>query len=92
MEPNEYLCLFSNSGNIKVSVKFKDHCGFIAYRQMRASEIKKLVSPKGKGFLTEMTFDDWPCEVYQYEIDPIANKLTIFARKVAGHDLQTQSS
>jgi hypothetical protein len=80
MIPNEYLCMFSNEGDITVRVKFKDHDGFIANRQMNASEIKQLVSPKGKGFLTAMTFDDWPCEVYQYKIDPIANRLTIFAR------------
>lgn len=77
---NEYLLLFSNKGTTKVQVKFKDFDGTVATQSMEAREIAKLVSPDSGEFLTSMTFDELPFEVYKYEIDPIKNTLTIRVR------------
>lgn len=83
MNLQEYLVLFSNEGTIHVEVNFEDHDGSIAVRKMKPKEIAALISASGKGFHTQMTFDDWPCEITKYEIDPSANKLTIVARKAS---------
>jgi len=48
---------------------------------MEPSEIIQIVSPDGGEFRKMMTFDEWPFEVYKYEIDPIKNTLTIRARR-----------
>lgn len=81
MQFNEYFLLFSNSGKTKIQVKFKDFDGTVATRAMEPSEIVQLISPENGEFLTMMTFDEWPFEIYKYEIDPIKNTLTIRARK-----------
>lgn len=78
----EYLVLFSNEGTIDVEVNFEDHDGSIACRKMRPKEVAALISTNGKGFHTQMTFDDWPFVITKYEIEPAANKLTIVARKI----------
>ena len=78
----EYLALFSNNGNIDVQVSFEDHKGSISNRKMSPREISVLISPQGKGFHTQMTFDDWPFVITKYEIEPAENKLTIFAKKI----------
>ena len=77
---NEYLVLFSKSGKIKINVKFKDDIGFIASMNMNPREITKLISPIDGQFFSEMTFDDYPFEVYKYEINPLKKTLTIHAR------------
>lgn len=81
MSQSEYLSLFSNRGPIKVQVKFKDFDGYVANRAMQPDEIRRILSPETGEFLRLMTFDEWPFEVYKYEIEPIKNKLTIHARK-----------
>jgi hypothetical protein len=81
MQLTEFLCLFSNSGATKIQVKFKDFDGRVATQRMEPSEISQIISPDNGEFLTTMTFDEWPFEVYKYEIDPIKNTLTIRARK-----------
>lgn len=81
MKVNEYLCLFSNRGATKIQVKFKDFNGTVATQTMEPSEIIQLVSPDGGEFRKMMTFDEWPFEVYKYEIDPFKNTLTIHARR-----------
>lgn len=81
MKPTEYLLLFSNSGTTKIIVKLKDFDGTVATQTMEPSEIIRLTSPESGEFLKTMSFDDWPFEVYKYEIDPIKNTLTIHARK-----------
>jgi hypothetical protein len=83
MELLEYLALFSNNGPVKVRVKFKDFDGTVAEQRMLADEIGQLVSPETGEFQSNMTFDDWPFEVYKYEIDPIKRVLTIRARKIS---------
>lgn len=80
-ELNEYLTLFSNRGKMKVQVKFQGFNGTVVAQTMEPEEIARLVSKDGSGFLTQMTFDEWPFEVYKYEIDPIKSILTIRARK-----------
>lgn len=82
IEPVEYLMLFSNEGAIKVEVKFQDFKGTVAHQYMKPSEIIKLVSDEGEGFVTNMNFDDWPFQVVRYELDPIKNSLIIFAQKL----------
>lgn len=79
----EYLVLFSDEGTIDVEVNFEDHDGSISSRKMRPKEIAALISTNGKGFHTEMTFDDWPFLITKYEIEPALNKLTIVARKIS---------
>lgn len=78
----EYLVLFSNEGTVDVKVTFEDHDGSIASRKMRPNEIATLISTNGKGFHTQMTFDDWPFVITKYEIEPALNKLTIVAKKI----------
>ena len=78
----EYLVLFSNQGTIDVRVTFEDHEGSISSRKMSPKEISVLISPDGKGFHTQLTFDDWPFVITKYEINPAENKLTIFVRKI----------
>ncbi len=77
----EYLVLFSNQGTVDVQVRFEDHDGSVSNRKMSPKEISVLISPDGRGFHTQMTFDDWPFAITKYEIDPAENKLTLFARK-----------
>jgi hypothetical protein len=79
----EYLLTFSGHGPIKVQVKFKDFDGTIRVERMQAHEIEKLVSSESGVFIRDMTFDEYPFEVYKYEIDPIKNMLTIRARKTS---------
>jgi hypothetical protein len=81
--PPEYLLLFSGEGPIRVRVRFKDFKGHVAESALYADELEKLVSPHTGGFITKMTFDEWPFEVYKYEIDPIKNVLTIRVRPMS---------
>lgn len=78
---SEYLLLFSNSGTTKVQVKFQNFNGTISTRKMNPEEITQLISSDGKGFISSMTFDEWLFDVYKYEIDPIENTLTVYARQ-----------
>ncbi|MDY0275719.1 MAG: hypothetical protein RBR42_09850 [Desulfomicrobium sp.] len=77
---NEYLLLFSNFGKIQVNVKFEDDGGFITSMKMNPIEITKLISPINGQFFSEMTFDDYPFEVYKYKINPLKKTLTIHVR------------
>lgn len=77
----EYLVLFSNNGTTDIQVSFEDHDGSISSRKMSPKEISHLILPDGKGFHSQMTFDDWPFVITKYQIEPAENKLTIFARK-----------
>jgi len=81
MEIPEYLMLFSNDGDFKIDVKFKDHPGNISKLAMNANEVVNLISPSTGRFYTEMRFDDWLFEIYNYRIDPLKKQLTIMARK-----------
>lgn len=76
----EYHLLFSKTGPITIKVKFKDFDGVVSNRAMEPTEIIKLVSLDLQGFKRNMTFDQWPFEVYKYEIDPIKNIITIHAQ------------
>lgn len=82
MSQIEYLSLFSNQGSITVNVKFKDFDGKVTNQSMKPNEIIRILSPETGEFVTLMSFDEWPFEVYKYEIDPIKNLLTIHARRV----------
>lgn len=80
----EYFELFSKIGELQVQVKFKDHSGTVASLRMNPEEILKLISPVDGQFFSEMSFDEWPFEIYKYEIDPIKKILTIRAGKAKG--------
>jgi len=77
----EYHLLFSNEGAIDVSVKFEDDEIMVPPKKMKPQELAALVAVDSAGFLPRMTFDDHPYAIRKYEIDPVKNKLTIFARK-----------
>lgn len=47
---------------------------------MKQEEIMKPISPDGEAFIGTMTFGKHQLNVYKYEIDPIKNILTIWAR------------
>ncbi|MEH6585192.1 MAG: hypothetical protein V7720_01470 [Halioglobus sp.] len=81
MNAPEYLRLFSGSGPIEVEVRFKDRSASISRGAMTPEEISNLVSDTSDGFHSMMEFDEHSHEVYKYEIDPIKNRLIIFARK-----------
>ena len=81
MKNPEYHLLFSKNGPVTIKVKLKDFYGCIPNSAMVPSEIAKLVSCDGENFIRNMTFDEWPFDVYKYEIDPIKNIVTIWARK-----------
>lgn len=82
----EYLLLFSNQGPITVNVKFKDFDGKVTNQSMKPKEIIRILSPETGEFVRFMSFDEWPFEVYKYEIDPIKSLLTIRARRVGIED------
>jgi hypothetical protein len=65
----EYLALFSKTGDINVSVKFEDFEGIVADQKMQPSEITKLINHRTGKFLTRLRFDDWPFDIYQLQID-----------------------
>ena len=81
MEKTEYLELFSRTGELQVQVKFKNYSGTVASLRMNPEDISKLISPVDNQFFSRMFFDDWPFEIYKYEIDPIKKILTIRARE-----------
>lgn len=81
MEIPEYLMLFSNDGDFTINVKFKDHDGSIRTLAMKTCEIVNLINPSSGEFYTEMRFDEWLFEVYNYQIDPLKKQLTIMVRK-----------
>lgn len=85
-QQDEYLALFSNTGDISVSVKFKDFEGIIADQKMEPIEIDKLIDHRTGKFLTRLTFDGWPFEVYLHQLDLVKKRLVIMARKVKDYD------
>lgn len=81
MEIPEYLAMFSNEGNYKISVKFKDIDGCVADQTMSEKEVLKLIDPLTEQFYKQLRFDDWLFDVYKYEIDPVKMKIKIYAKK-----------
>ena len=77
----EYLTLFSNQGNMKVHVQFKNQEGSVATQMMSPQEISALISNDRNGFHTHMTFDEHPFVICKYEIDPAKNQLLIVAKR-----------
>lgn len=71
---------FPSLAKLNFNVKFKDNRGLIASMNMNPREITKLISPIDGQFFSEMTFDDYPFEVYKYEINPLKKTLTIHVR------------
>ena len=78
----EYHFLFSNEGDIDVHVVFEDGDAMVPPKKMQPQEVSVLVASGKSGFHQLMKFDDWPCTILKYEIDPTKNRLTIVARKI----------
>ena len=82
----EYLTLFSNTGEINVSVFFKDFTGQVSDKKMQPNEISKLLDSKTGRFITKLYFDGWPFSINSIKIDMVKNKLIITAKKIEGYD------
>ena len=76
----EYFLSFSDSGPIKVRVKFEKSFGSIVSRQMHAHEINQLIDPDTGDFFTAMTFDDHLLEMTRIDLSLARKTLTIYAR------------
>lgn len=76
----EYLETFSDSGPIKVKVKFDQGPSWIGERRMRPDEITSLIDPETGGFVTVMSFDDHPHEITRIDLSLVRKTLTIYAR------------
>ena len=74
--------LFTEQGSVKVQIKFKGFGRTDIEQMMSSSEISKLVCPDTGAFVSKMQLEDWPFEVYKYEINPQENTLVIRARKL----------
>ncbi len=80
----EYLELFSNTGPVKVSVRFSsagDKHRSIAESSMHWHELERIIDPESGRPYSSMYFDSHTCPVKKYEIDPAANSLTIVVAK-----------
>ncbi|AZG13242.1 hypothetical protein [Cupriavidus pauculus] len=84
MDYPEYLSLFANEGDYDVTVSFRDKCQVVAKRQTTASEFLQIVSEANGGFRDRMTFDEWPFEIYKYQIDLANRHITLYARRLEG--------
>lgn len=89
--PEYYQLFFSNEGTIDVVAKFKTEFDghvstyiskYIRKGKIKPEEILKIVSQDGEGFCKKMSFDEHPYEIYKYEIDPLKNKLVIYAKEL----------
>jgi hypothetical protein len=83
MQP-EYLELFQNSGPVKVSVRFSaavDKHRSIADAAMQWHDLERLIDQSTGMFYNVIRFDSYECSVKKYEIDPLANSLTIVVAK-----------
>jgi len=76
----EYLLTFSETGTIKVRVKFEQSDPWIAERRMQPQEISSLIDPTTGDFLTVMTFDGNPFELTRIDLSLTRKTLTIHAR------------
>lgn len=77
----EYLLTFSETGTIKVRVKFEQSNPWIAERRMQPQEISSLIDPQTGDFLTAMTFDDCLFELTRVDLSLARKTLTIHARQ-----------
>lgn len=82
----EYLLTFSETGPIRVRVKFEKSFDFVTSRRMHAHEINQLIDTDTGDFLTAMTFDEHLLEITRIDLSLAKKTLTIYARspKAAG--------
>lgn len=88
----EYLCLFSNKGDIDVEVHFMDCDGMVSRQRMHAEEISRLIDDGCGGFFKRMDFDEITFEISTYEIDPAGKRVVIHARSVRCVDDSAENS
>lgn len=74
----EYLTLFSNTGNIKVQVFFNGSDSTIQEQKLEASEIRKLVNYDGKSFISKMRFDGYLAEIKKIDIRLPENIISLY--------------
>lgn len=77
----EYFLTFSETGTIKVRVKFEQSTAWIAERKMQPQDITALIDPETGDFLTAMTFDDCLFELTRVDRSLTRKTLTIYARQ-----------
>ena len=76
----EYLELFSNTGNIIIQVRFKDSESSVSEQKMDAGEVQKLISPDKKYFISKMRFDNHLAEIEKIELFASTNRVVLHAR------------
>lgn len=84
MQP-EYLECFSNTGPIKVSVRFSsasDKHRTLPKTAIHWSELELLIDCETGMFYSELRFDSHICPIKKYEIVPGLNTLTIVVGKI----------
>lgn len=77
----EYLLTFSDTGPIRVRVKFAQEMARIAERRMKPQEINSLIDPRTGDFFTAMTFDEHLFELTRIDLSLTRKTLTIHARQ-----------
>lgn len=80
----EYLELFPNGGPVKVTVRFSaasDKHRSITETAMQWHDLERLLDPSTGLFYSVLRLDSYECSVKKYEIDPLANSLTIVVAK-----------
>ena len=80
----EYLSLFSNSGPVKVTVRFsaeRDKNRSMPAHSMHWHELDRLINPATGEFQRFICTDEHECRVRKNEIDPEKNSLTVVIGK-----------
>ena len=78
----EYCRIFSNENENEKSIKVCVPKIGIHNRRMNPEEILRLISEDGKGFFSEMRFDDALYQIDKYEINPTKRTLTIYTKPI----------
>lgn len=76
----EYLMLLEDSGDVKVTVKFKDNSLSISDFSISWQNVARFLDPESGRPYSSMTFDEHPFEIERYEVNPWKNTVTIFTK------------
>lgn len=87
----EYLLTFSDTGPIKVRVKFEKSPASIAERRMEPQQINSLIDPRTDDFVTAMTFDEHLFELTRIDLSLTRKTLTLHARQPTSQTAASQS-
>lgn len=89
MDYPEYLSLFASEGDYEISVSFRDKRQVVAKRKTTPGDFLHLVSAKDGSFRNRMNFDEWPFEIYKYQIDLAKRHITVYAQRIEGETPKT---